>query len=179
LIEEVRERRQEALAVLYDESSSLVYTVVSRIVGHREDAEEVTLDVYSQVWRSASGYQPDRGSVSAWLVMLARSRAIDRLRARGRSGVDDTLESVVEAADPNSTPEQRTIASEQQMRVRAALAELPHDQRQLLELACYSGFTQAELAARLGLPLGTVKTRMRTGMMKLRELLSAGRGGPQ
>jgi RNA polymerase sigma-70 factor (ECF subfamily) len=171
LVEGIVERRQEALATLYDESSSLVYTIVARIVGNREDAEEVTLDVYTQVWRSASGYRPERASVAAWLTMLARSRAIDRVRARARGGAAERIETVRETADPASTPEQRTIASAEQARVRAALAGLPEDQRRLLELACYAGFTQSELASRLGLPLGTVKTRMRIGMMRLREEL--------
>jgi RNA polymerase sigma-70 factor (ECF subfamily) len=171
LVEGIVERRQEALATLYDESSSLVYTIVARIVGNREDAEEVTLDVYTQVWRSASGYRPERASVAAWLTMLARSRAIDRVRARARGGAAERIETVRETADPASTPEQRTIASAEQARVRAALAGLPEDQRRLLELACYAGFTQSELASRLGLPLGTVKTRMRLGMMRLREEL--------
>jgi RNA polymerase sigma-70 factor (ECF subfamily) len=172
-LEGVRARRQEALAALYDESSSLVYTIVFRIVGNREDAEEVTLDVYSQVWRSASGYQADRGTVTGWLTVLARSRAIDRLRARARSRTDEGIETVRETPDPGSTPEQRTITAEERARVRAALAGLPEEQRRLLELACYGGFTQSELAARLELPLGTVKTRMRLGMMRLREELSS------
>ncbi|HET8550789.1 MAG TPA: sigma-70 family RNA polymerase sigma factor [Bryobacteraceae bacterium] len=172
-LEGVRAGRQEALAALYDESSSLVYTIVLRIVGNREDAEEVMLDVYSQVWRSASGYQPDRGTVTGWLTMLARSRAIDRVRARARSVLDETLEIVAETADPGSTPEEQTAIAEEQARVRAALVVLPEEQRRLLELACYSGFTQSELAARLGLPLGTVKTRMRLGMMRLREELGS------
>ena len=172
-VDGVRAGRQEALAALYDESASLVYTLVLRIVGNREDAEEVTLDVYSQVWKSASGYQPDRATVTGWLTMLARSRAIDRVRARARKRMEETLEVVGEAADPGSTPEQRTVIAEEQGRVRAALAGLPDEQRQLLELACYSGYTQSELAARLGLPLGTVKTRMRLGMLRLREELGS------
>ena len=172
-MEGVRARRPEALAALYDESSSLVYTIVFRIVGNREDAEEVTLDVYSQVWRSAAGYQPDRATVAGWLTMLARSRAIDRVRSRARSRGDERIETVMEAPDPARTPEQRSIASEEQARVRAALASLPDEQRRLLELACYSGMTQSELASSLGVPLGTVKTRMRLGMMRLREELAA------
>ena len=169
----VRAGRQEALAALYDESSSLVYTIVMRIVGNREDAEEVTLDVYSQVWKSASGYQADRGTVTGWLTMLARSRAIDRVRVRARKRGEETLETIAEVPDAKSTPEQRSVLAEEQARVRAALAGLPESQRELLELACYSGFTQSELASRLGLPLGTVKTRMRLGLARLREELGS------
>jgi RNA polymerase sigma-70 factor (ECF subfamily) len=169
----VRAGRQEALAALYDESSSLVYTIVMRIVGNREDAEEVTLDVYSQVWKSASGYQADRGTVTGWLTMLARSRAIDRVRVRARKRGEETLETIAEVPDARSTPEQRSVLGEEQARVRAALAGLPESQRELLELACYSGFTQSELASRLGLPLGTVKTRMRLGLTRLREELGS------
>jgi RNA polymerase sigma-70 factor, ECF subfamily len=172
-LEGVRAGRQEALAALYEESASLVYTIVLRVVGNREDAEEVTLDVYSQVWRSASGYQPDRGTVTGWLTVLARSRAIDRVRARARARTDERLEAAGETPDPGFTPEERTAMAEERVRVRAALASLPQEQRCLLELACYSGYTQSELAERLGIPLGTVKTRMRLGMMRLREELGA------
>jgi RNA polymerase sigma-70 factor, ECF subfamily len=172
-LEGVRAGRQDALGALYDDSASLVFTIVFRIVGNREDAEEVTLDVYSQVWKSASGYQPDRGTVTGWLTMVARSRAIDRVRARDRRRIAETLETAAETPDPGSTPEQCTAAAEEQLRVRAALAALPEEQRLLLELACYSGYTQSELAERLALPLGTVKTRMRLGMIRLREELGS------
>jgi RNA polymerase sigma-70 factor, ECF subfamily len=175
-LEGVRAGRHDSLAALYDESASLVYTIVFRIVGNREDAEEVTLDVYSQVWKSASGYQPDRGTVTAWLTMLARSRAIDRVRMRQRRRLGESLETAAETVDPSSTPEQRTVAAQEQAWVRAALAALPSEQRLLLELACYAGYTQSELADRLAIPLGTVKTRMRLGMMRLREQLG-GRAG--
>ena len=167
----VRAGRQDSLAALYDETASLVYTIAFRIVNNREDAEEVTLDVYSQVWKSASGYQPDRGTVGAWLTMLARSRAIDRVRARDRRRLGETLDAAAEIPDSRCTPEQHTLSAQEQDRLRTALAALPKDQRQLLELACYAGYTQSELADRLAVPLGTVKTRMRLGMMRLREEL--------
>jgi RNA polymerase sigma-70 factor (ECF subfamily) len=161
-----------ALGSLYDESSSLVYSLALRVLGNEADAEEVTLDVYTQVWRRAAGYDPERGSVTAWLVTIARSRAIDKVRSRvGRAGLEQPLEVCGEARTNTADPEQHTAMNQQRRRVLAALDKLGPEQRSALELAYFSGLSHSELAARLGLPLGTVKTRIRLGMMKLRELL--------
>lgn len=163
---------EDALAEIYDGTSSLIYSITLNMLGNRADAEEVTLDVYLQIWRSASGFQVERGSVIGWLITIARSRAIDRLRIR-RSREEREVESFCDRPHMASSPEESTIAGEQQRRARMALAALPANQRRLVELACYGGYSQSELAGKMGLPLGTVKSRIRMGLSRLRELLTA------
>jgi RNA polymerase sigma-70 factor (ECF subfamily) len=162
---------QQGLARLYDETSSLVYGSALRILGNSADAEEVTSDVYTQVWRNAGSFSVERGSVNAWLMMLTRSRAIDRLRSRSRTRTEEPLEDVAEMVAGSDSPEQASMARQRSERVRAALSTISPEQRQAIELAYFSGLTQSELAAHLGQPLGTVKTRIRLGMMKLKEQL--------
>jgi RNA polymerase sigma-70 factor, ECF subfamily len=169
----IADGEQAALGSLYDESSSLVYSLVLRVLANVADAEEVTMDVYSQVWKGAAGYDTSRGSVTAWLITLARSRAIDRVRSRtSRARKETALPETFDAPSTGISPEQETGDSQRRQQVLAALATLPAEQRQLLELAFYSGLTHSELAERVGQPLGTVKTRIRAGMTKLREQLA-------
>jgi RNA polymerase sigma-70 factor, ECF subfamily len=160
-----------ALASLYDETCSLVYGIALRVLRNEADAEEVTSDVYSQVWRNASTFDSTRGSVNAWLTMLARSRSIDRLRVRARTRKEETLDTVANVAAAGETPETASWLGQQRTRVRAALQCLSPEQREAIELAYFSGLTQSELAERLQQPLGTIKTRIRLGMIKLRERL--------
>jgi RNA polymerase sigma-70 factor (ECF subfamily) len=165
---------QSALGGLYDESSQYVYGVVLSVLRDTPDAEEVTLDVYSQVWRSAAVYSSQRGSVVAWLLTLARSRAIDKLRSRAsrrkrEESIEDAPNHSFETGE--ASPEASASASETRQRIQYALSRLPVDQREAVELAYFSGMSHSELAAHLGQPLGTVKTRIRMGMMKLREEL--------
>ena len=168
---------QQGLAELYDLSSRLVYSVALRIAGNPADAEEIALDVYSQVWRLAKEYTPDRGSPTSWLVMMARSRALDKVRSRAARNQHETaLDMVFDAVSPGESAEDAVLASESQLRVRQAMRELSDEQRQAIELSFFSGLTHSELAERLGQPLGTVKTRIRLGMMKLRAALGAGAG---
>ena len=165
---------QKALGSLYDESSQQVYGVVLSVLRDTADAEEVTLDVYSQVWRSAAVYSTQRGSVVAWLLTLARSRAIDRLRSRAtRQKREEPIEEAPQQSfeTGEASPEASASASETRQRIQTALDRLPQDQREAVELAYFSGMSHSELAAHLGQPLGTVKTRIRMGMMKLREEL--------
>jgi len=163
---------QSGLSALYDESSSLVYSVVVRMLGHREDAEEVTLDVYTQVWRTAAGYDPSRGTVAAWLVTQARSRAIDRMRTRGgRMEREQPMVKFFDLEVDAPSPEQESEASQRRRRLLAALGTLAPEQREAIQLAFFSDLTHGELATRLGQPLGTVKSRIRLGMIKLREKL--------
>lgn len=170
----IAEGDAEALAKLYDGTSQLVYSLAVRILGNQSDAEEVTLDVYSQVWRNSRNFDPRRGSATAWLVMLARSRAIDRLRCEaGHRKRDEPLEGVPEVPASTLSPEQAAALGQQRRLVRAALAKLSPEQREAIELAFFSGFSHSEVAARTGQPLGTVKTRIRLAMMTLRELLGA------
>jgi len=167
-------RQTTALGKLYDESNSLVYTVARRVLGDDADAEEVTLDVYMQVWRMAGTYNSDRGSAVAWLLTIARNRSIDKLRSRDvRKRVEAPIEGAIEATSSEADPEESTVQRQERRRVKTALESLPAEQRQVLELAYFSGFSHSELAERLGQPLGTVKTRIRLGMMRMRELLGA------
>jgi RNA polymerase sigma-70 factor (ECF subfamily) len=160
---------QGALAALYDATNRLIYGMSLRILGNPADAEEVTLDIYTQVWRNAASFDDRRGSVVAWLTTMARSRAIDRLR----SGVKRSRreESLMEpdSARAVEAPAQPGIGRE----VAAALETLAPEQREAIELAYWYGYSHSELAVRLGQPLGTVKTRIRMGMMKLRSQLGS------
>jgi RNA polymerase sigma-70 factor (ECF subfamily) len=168
----------DALSSLYDESSHLVYGIALRVLGNQADAEEVTTDVYSQVWRSAANFQEGRGSASGWLVMLARSRAIDRIRSQKRRKKEDPISSAINVESRDESPEQTSSRAQERERIAAAMQSLSPEQRELIVLAFYSGFTQSELAEKLRQPLGTVKTRIRLAMMKLRDLLKEVRQAP-
>jgi len=163
---------QEALASLYDESCQLVYSLALRVLGNTADAEEVTLDVYTQVWRDARKFDRQRGTPGAWLATLARSRAIDRLRrGAARGSREEPFPAFTDFPDSAARPDEAGAAGQQRRLIQAALDALAPEQREAIELAYFFGFSHAELAAKLGQPLGTVKTRIRLGMMKLRELL--------
>ena len=167
LLARVSQGDQGAVAEFYDASSRYVFGLVLRILGDRPSAEEVTLDVYVQVWKQAGNYSPERGSASSWLLTMSRSRAIDRLRSKGRrqSSHESPMEALDMAADDAPTPEQSSVASERRVAVQTALGALQSPQREAIELAYFSGFSHSEIADRLGEPLGTVKTRIRLGML--------------
>jgi RNA polymerase sigma-70 factor, ECF subfamily len=161
------------LAALYDRYSRLLYSLALRILRDTADAEDVVQEVFVQAWRQASRYDPSRGAVAAWLLTQARSRAIDRLRARrARPGRDDDAGLAPEIADPGPAVDWQVMSSEQITRVRAAIDDLPVLQRVAIELAYYEGCTQMEIAERLEQPLGTVKTRIRLALAKLRDALA-------
>jgi len=163
---------QQAMGQLYDASSGVVHGLILRILEHKEDAEEVTLDVYMKAWRNAGTYSSDRGSVLAWLLMMARTSAIDRIRHRkAQPKVTDLPEDWPDPPAPGASPEEATAVAEWRQRVNQALRDLPAEQRQALALAFFSGLSHAELAERLGQPLGTVKTRIRLGLQRLRKAL--------
>ncbi|MFL6286714.1 MAG: sigma-70 family RNA polymerase sigma factor [Pyrinomonadaceae bacterium] len=173
LIGEAAGGDQYALAALYDATSRTVYGLLLRILSDASAAEEVLLDVYEQVWRQAAQYSRERGSPLAWLTTIARSRAIDRLR-RGRREQQSTepLEGIVATARaPGESAEEAVMAGEVRAVVRAALDSLAPEQREVIELAYYGGMSHSEIAAARGIPLGTVKTRTRLGLMRLRETL--------
>ena len=158
---------RDAVAELYDRHAARVLGLAHRIVRNSSDAEDVTQEVFAQAWRTAPNYEPARGSVAGWLLMMARTRAIDRLRSRqarrdeGMSNLDAMPSRAPAVAD-------RLIAAEQAERVRDALLALPVDQKVALELAYFEGCTHTEIAERLQTPLGTVKTRIRTALATLR-----------
>lgn len=164
---------QQAMGRLYDESCGLVYSLALRILGDAADAEETTMDVYVQVWRNASTFDPGRGSAASWLLTLARSRAIDRIRSgASRKQREQGLDSLHNLASGEIRPDQATAVDQARRMVRTALEELSPEQREVIELAYFGGLSHSELAERLGQPLGTIKTRIRLGMMRLRTLLA-------
>lgn len=162
---------EQALAQLYDRYRIILFGLLIRILHSREEAEDVLQEVFIQVWRRANDFDEQRGKPFTWLVTLARSRGIDRLRsldARDRvaqASARDASEEISNAVDD-------TFRSEQRQLVTSALAQLPEEQQHPLVLAYFDGLTQSEIATRLGAPLGTVKTRMRSGLAKMREVLS-------
>ena len=171
LLKAVARGDEQALAQLYDSYRVILFGLLVRILNSREEAEDVLQEVFLQVWRRARDFDETRGKPFTWLVTLARSRAIDRLRSLGaRDRVAQA--SVREAAEEVSDAARDTFRSEQRALVTSALSQLPEEQKRPLVLAYFDGLTQSEIAAKLGAPLGTVKTRMRAGMIKLRELLT-------
>jgi len=172
LVELVLRHKDAALGAIYDRYGRLVYTVALRITGDRETAEEVVQDVFQNVWQAAGGFQAGLGSFSSWLLGITRHRAIDATRSkreRARAREQNLNEALPVAADTDieDTVDQSLLRDA----VRKALKELPSNQRQAIELAYYGDMTRAQIADQLGEPLGTIKTRMRLGLSKLRDLL--------
>ena len=164
---------QEAFSRLYDQSSPQIYGLILRMINHPQVAEEVTMDVYVQVWKQAQSYDVNRGTPMGWLVAIARTRAIDQLRSGKLKRTSMTgMEEIARVASDRATPEEQSSARQRAEIVREALASLPLEQRQSLILAYFDGYSQSEISAKLGLPLGTIKTRIRLGMMKLRDVLA-------
>jgi RNA polymerase sigma-70 factor (ECF subfamily) len=161
----------DAAAELYEAHASKVYALARRILGDDTEAEDVLQEVFAQAWQTADRYDHDRASVAGWLLMMTRTRAIDRIRARrARPDIGGrVLPDHIQATE--TTASDRLVAAEDAGRVRDALLELPDPQRTALELAYYEGLTQSEIAARLAEPLGTVKTRIRTALTTLRARL--------
>lgn len=161
-----------ALEELYDLYVRPVYSLAVRIVRNHADAEDVVQDVFVQAWRQASRFDPARGSIASWLLTMARSRAIDRLR-RDRALTTRIREAAIEPGAGRGgiadSPEIEVLVGEETRRVRRALERLPVDQRAALELAYFEGLTHSEIASRLQQPLGTVKTRIRSGLLRLRD----------
>jgi RNA polymerase sigma-70 factor (ECF subfamily) len=172
----------QALARFYERWSRPVYALVMQLVRDPDDADDVVEDAFYQAWRQASRYEPSRGAVSTWIVTIARSRALDRLRSRRRLREEPlTPVTVLDELVVASTPDPAAGAEESEVRERVAVAlkELPPEQREVLELAYFGGLSQTEIAERTGQPLGTVKTRTRLAGQKLRERLSVLRGGAE
>lgn len=167
---------EAAFSTIYDRYAGLVYSTCLRILADPQLAQDATQEIFVRLWRRPEAFVPERGRFLSWLMSVARNRAVDDLRARGRRqhrespGDEDTLVALPDRAAVD--PLHAAQVAEQQRRVRAALAELPPGQRTALELAYFGGLTQQEIAARLGEPLGTIKTRIRLAMQKLRQSLA-------
>jgi len=174
LVRSIAAGDQVALHALYERTHRVVFTLVMRITANRETAEELTLDVFHDVWRRAARYDAANGTVLGWIMNQARSRAIDRLRYEGRKKRVDPHAS--EPVTASAEPDARDVLElkQESAALRTAVALLTTDERQAIETAFFSELTYAEAAAQLNLPLGTVKTRIRSGLHKLRQALAAG-----
>jgi RNA polymerase sigma-70 factor (ECF subfamily) len=163
---------RQALAPFYDRYGSLAYSLVLRIVRDRADAADVLQDVFWEAWQHADRYDAERGTPEAWILTRARSRAIDRVRSVRRRGATFVapVDEAIAATPDEGRPDPADLASDR-TRVASALGQLPEAQREAIELAYWGGLTQTEIAEKLGQPLGTVKTRIRLGMERLRGAL--------
>ncbi len=175
LMNMIAQQHPDALSELYDRYSNLVFSVALRVVNERNAAEEITVDVFTRVWERASLYQEDRASVGTWLATLARHKGIDLLR-RMHTHPEQSF-SAAEEEEPSipmreSGPEELAEIGLQRIRIRRAMASLPPEQRIVLEMAYYQGLTHREIGEKLGEPLGTIKTRLRLAMQKLRHSLA-------
>ena len=161
----------DALGELYDQYGRVVFGVIYRMLGSPESAEEVAQNAFHSVWRQATAYRPERGSVRTWLLAIARNAAIDWRRSKANRTARETVIDESFALVDDLRVEDRVITNLRAQRVRAAVASLPQEQREVLSLAFWSGLSQTEIAKRTGAPLGTVKSRVRLGMARLRERL--------
>jgi len=178
LLQRIAAGDEQALGALYDRWSPLVFSLCVHVLGDDDEAEEAVEETFWQAWRQAARYDITRGAVSTWLTTIARSRALDRLRAKRRrqedamSDLSETKRAAVEeTARRGDDPASGAEVSERRALVRQALLALPPEQREVLELAYFRGLSQTEIAERTGQPLGTIKTRVRLAMEKLRDRL--------
>ncbi|HJR43208.1 MAG TPA: sigma-70 family RNA polymerase sigma factor [Gemmatimonadaceae bacterium] len=180
LIRRMANGEESALGELYDQWVTLVHSLAAHLLRDQDEAEEVVEETFWQAWRQAGRYDASRGAVSTWLTTIARSRALDRLRARrrvreepwSRLALDGEADRIAPAEAGTADPLTAAEMAERRALVRNALGRLPAEQREVLELAYFGGLSQSEIAERTGLPLGTVKTRARLALEKLRDRLS-------
>jgi RNA polymerase sigma-70 factor, ECF subfamily len=169
LISLVESADAEAFATLYDRHSRAAFSLAYRMMGERQASEDLTQDAFLKVWRSASSYRAERGSVRTWILSIVHNRGIDQIRSQASRR---RTQEKVEASAPRSQPSEafaETLRNSQRDQVREALNTLPSEQLKILELAYFSGYTHVEIAELLRLPLGTVKGRMRLGLKKIRD----------
>lgn len=174
LIHLITQLQEGALAQLYDRYNRLVFSLAFAIVNDRATAEEITLDVFMRVWQKADSYRAEQAKVSTWLTHIAWNHSIDVLRRRAVRPDQYAVEwedAIPNAGSGENDPQESTELSLQRERIQSALAQLPEEQKQALELAYFNGYTQRQIAERLNQPLGTVKTRLRLAMQKLRDYL--------
>ena len=168
MLEAIANGDDQGLADLYDRFGRIAYGLAYRVLRDQALAEDAVQEAFLTIWRSADGYRRERAKPSTWILTLVHRRAVDLVRRENRRR-GEPLDEAPEATGP-SVPEEADLR-EKRTAVQAALQELPDDQRQAIELAYYGGFTQSELAERLGVPLGTIKSRMFAGLTRLRELV--------
>ena len=174
LMELVDAGETRAFEVIFDRHAGAAYSLALRMCGRRALAEDIVQDAFLSLWRGGSGYDRGRGSVRSWVLGAVHNRAVDALRRAGaKSGRDVSDDGVAERLRAPEATEAEVERRDEARRVRGALDELPPDQRQVIELAYFEGLSQTQIAQRLGEPLGTVKTRTRLGMNKLRQVLPA------
>jgi RNA polymerase sigma-70 factor (ECF subfamily) len=165
-----------AFEILYDRHGGVAYSLAYRMVGERAAAEEVTQEAFISIWRSGDRYDRARGSVRSWLLGVVRNRAIDSLRSRAGKApkLDFDDEAILAQRPAQERTEEEAIAHETASELRGALGALPGNQSQVIELAYFGGFSQSEISRMLGVPLGTVKGRMRLGLEKIRSEMAEG-----
>ncbi|MFY9804851.1 MAG: sigma-70 family RNA polymerase sigma factor [Candidatus Acidiferrales bacterium] len=168
LVARIVQRDESALAALYDRYAGMLSSVLNRILRDTQAAEEILQDIFYQLWRNAAQFDPQRGSLPGWLMVIARHRAISRLRRRNPAAGEELVENTVILP---ATLENAVVQQELLGKVKSAMENLPQEQRATLELAYYEGLTHSEIAARTGDPLGTVKTRLRTAVETLKRNL--------
>jgi len=168
LVTAIRSGDEGAMAELYDRYSSIVYSVALRVLQDAGAAEDVLQDIFMQLWRNPGAFDASRGNMGAWLAVIARHRAIDALRKRRP---ESDIENVVVSVEPDLASDAER--SRAMTKVRGALETMSASQRTALEMAYFDGLTHAEIAEKTGEPLGTIKTRIRTGLMSLRKVLAA------
>ncbi|HVX86393.1 MAG TPA: sigma-70 family RNA polymerase sigma factor [Phycisphaerae bacterium] len=164
---------------MYDLMGSVVFSLAVRMLRDRSGAEDVTQDIFSQVWRQAANYDTSRGSPEAWIMMIARTRILDRLRSRSAGIVLKPVgDNLPDAPDAEDWPDDLAVSREDAANVRRCLSELPQDQKHAIELAFFDGLTHVEISEKLNVPLGTIKTRIRLGLLKIRDRLKELMGEP-
>jgi RNA polymerase sigma-70 factor, ECF subfamily len=181
LLAQIGEQDREALASLYDRYGRRVFALAVRILNDPVGSEEVTQDVFMSVWRRGASYTSKKGKFTTWLFSIAHNRTIDELRKRrrDRSRENDDIEDHYDLKSSDISPADAAVASSEFAKVKAAMEKLPEEQKSVVELSYFKGLTQTEIATKTGQPLGTVKTRMRLALKKLRVALSAEMGAEE
>jgi len=170
----IAQKNEAALGEIYDRYHRLIMSIAYHVVGDWQTAEEITLDIFTTIWKKAGSYQVERADVRTWMTRITRNRAIDVLRREKSRPHRDSInlaDTVFEAVSSQANPETATDLALQKQRIRTAVATLPDAQKEMLFLAYFRGYSQSELAETLNIPLGTVKTRIRSAMQKLRKQL--------
>lgn len=175
LVTRLQAGQAEALGPIYDRYASLVYTLALKMMAHTQEAEDLTQEVFVSLWQRQN-YDPNRGSLRSYLATFTRSRALDRLRvSSNRRRILRRFQRTESAAVTAATPTDVAAHDERSQTLKAALQQLPETEREVLNIAYFEGYSQSQIAQRLGIPLGTVKTRSRQGLIRLRQLLDAHR----